>query len=47
MIKVLEGDESGEARWQARALKGVHDVSIVVDAGSCDGAGENSARCVG
>src|SRR5262249_35100924 len=43
-IKVLAGDEAGEARWHASALKGVHHVSILVDDGSCDGAGENSAN---
>src|SRR5262249_40459214 len=39
-IEVLAGDEAGEARWHASALKGVHHVSILVDDGSCDGAGE-------
>src|SRR5262245_4247992 len=43
-IKVLAGDEAGEARWHASALKGVHHVAILVDDGSCDGAGENSAN---
>ena len=40
----LAGDEAGEARWHASALKGVHHVAILVDDGSCDGAGENSAN---
>src|SRR5262249_23520527 len=39
-IEVLAGDEAGEARWHASALKGVAHLSILVDDGSCDRAGE-------